>query len=163
MDFNYNNLKSIEPNSFQGLIDLRDLFILDNVSFILNSHSFNGLLNLSNLYIDEMLVSEFKCIFMHSLERTIQRNVDNKYVYYRSINLLTQYTNSIQEKDSCDFKLNLLQSKIHLNLKNNYEIEMFYEKCGNYLVKLEIILITQNVVLGIMTGMGHDPIFIFGS
>ena len=84
-----------------------------------------------------MMVSEFKCIFMHSLERTVQRNVDNKYVYYRSINLLTQNTNSYQEKNSCDLKLNLLQFKIHLNLKNDYEIEMFYEKCGDYLVKLE--------------------------
>jgi len=108
-----------------------------NDSFILNSQSFNGLLNISNVYIDQMMVSEFKCIFMHSLERTVQRNVDNKYVYYRSINLLTQDTNSIQERDSCDLKLNLLQFKIHLNLKNDYEIEMFYEKCGDYLVKLE--------------------------
>jgi Leucine-rich repeat (LRR) protein len=137
LDFNYNSLKSIESNSFQGLIDLRDLFILDNHSFTLNSQSLNGLLNLNNLYIDEMLVSEFKCIFMHSLERTIQRNVDNKYVYYRSINLLTQYTNSIQEKDTCDLKLTLLQFKIHLNLKNDYENELFYEKCEDFLVKLE--------------------------
>jgi hypothetical protein len=137
LDLNYNNLKSIEASSFQGLIDLHDLFILDNDSFTLKTQSFNGLLNINNLYINETMVSEFKCIFMHSLERTIQRNIDNKYVYYRSINLLTQDTNSIQEKDSCDLKLNLLQFKIHLNLKNDYENELFYEKCGDFLVKLE--------------------------
>jgi hypothetical protein len=127
LDLNYNNLKSIEANMFQGLIDLSDLFIQGNASLTMTSQSFNGLLNLSNLHIDEMMVSEFKCIFMHSLERTIQRNVDNKYVYYRSINLLIQDTNLIQERDSCDLKLGLLQFKIHLNLKNDDQNELFYE------------------------------------
>ena len=137
LSFNY-QLKAIESNTFLGLNHLKDLNVFnlnDNVK--LYNTSFNHLTEISNIYLNESVLNDYKCIFMHSIERIIQRNVSNIYIFYKSINLITQkYSKySIETRNYCEFTFELLQFKLHLNLKNDYENELFYEICQDYLIR----------------------------
>jgi len=69
---------------------------------------------------------------MHSIERVVRRNVSNKYVFYKSINLLT--FNNETDLD-CELTFQFLQFKIHLNLKSDFQNERFYETCKDFLIK----------------------------
>ena len=135
LDLSYNSqLKAIEPNVFLGLSHLKDLYLLNWRTFALNNASFRYLTNVSNVYLNESLVTEFKCIFMNSFERIVLRNVADIYIFYRSINLIT-LNYSLETKDYCEITFRLLQFNIHLNLKTDYENELFYEKCQDVLIR----------------------------
>ncbi len=39
------------------------------------------------------------------------------------------------DASKCELAFHLLQFKIHFNLKTDYENELFYEKCQDFLIK----------------------------
>ena len=56
----------------------------------LKNGSFNHSININNIYLNESVILFNKCLFMHSIERVVQRNVSNgKIVFYKSINVIT--------------------------------------------------------------------------
>ena len=65
-----------------------------------------------------------------SIERDLKRNVGNIYRFYKSLNLLT---NSLTIRIELTF--HLFQFGIHLNLRTDYENEMFYDECRQFLIK----------------------------
>jgi len=144
LDLSFNNLKSILPKLFLGLDNLKDLFLLSNGGqhLSLSNESFSHLINIGNIYMNYSTINEYQCIFMHSIERKIQRNVlGNKYKFYKSINLLT-FANEDQvridvNESECQLIFRFLQFKIHFNLKSDYENEIFYDKCKNVLIRKE--------------------------
>ena len=75
---------------------------------------------------------------MQSTERLMQRNIANRYVFYKSLNVITPHhfiwTNLTFE---CNLIFHFLQFKFHLNLKTDEENEFFYEKCQDYLINNE--------------------------
>jgi hypothetical protein len=80
------------------------------------------------------MIEENKCIFMHSIERAIKRSVANgTYKFFKSINLISNDSHFYDQK-LCELTLEFLQFKIHLNLKTDYENEIFYEKCKAVLI-----------------------------
>jgi Leucine-rich repeat (LRR) protein len=127
LDLSFNRLHSIQNGVFNGLIDLSDLNLINNSQFLtFENQSLNSIFNISNIYLDIHLIEQYKCFFMHSIERVVRRNVSNKYLFYKSINLLTLKS----ENDlDCELTFQFLQFKIHLNLKTDFENERFYEKC----------------------------------
>jgi Leucine-rich repeat (LRR) protein len=141
LDLSFNLLHSLEANLFKGLVTLRDLslFVQSNYSIRLNSKSFNFLSNLSNLYLNHSMVSEYACIFMLSLRREVIREVRGKYVYYRSINLLSKSVEKFSNENItfylCELTFRLFQFKIHYNLKTDVENEKFYETCQFYFIQ----------------------------
>jgi Leucine-rich repeat (LRR) protein len=133
LDLSFNRLHSIQNGVFNGLIDLSDLNLINNSQFLtFENQSLNSIFNISNIYLDIHLIEQYKCFFMHSIERVVRRNASNKYIFYKSINLLT--LNSENDLD-CELTFQFLQFKIHLNLKSDFENERFYEKCKDHLVK----------------------------
>ena len=135
LDLSYNRLKSIENNLFFGLINLNHLFLLNNITFGIFNQSFNYLLNISSVYLQKSMIQENKCIFMHSIERMVKRNVNNgKYKFYKSINLISNEI-IIFDEEFCELTLEFLQFKIHWNLKKDIENEFFYEKCKKNLIQ----------------------------
>jgi hypothetical protein len=133
LDLSFNRLFSIQNGVFNGLIDVNDLNLINNSQFLtFENQSLNSILNISNIYLDSHLIEQYKCFFMHSIERVVRRNVSNKYIFYKSINLLT--LNSENDLD-CELTFQFLQFKIHLNLKSDFENERFYEKCKDFLIK----------------------------
>ena len=60
-------------------------------------------------------------------------------MFKRYLNLITSWPTSIvnhnTKKNWCEIIFHLLQFKIHLNLKSDYEYERFYEKCKYQLIK----------------------------
>jgi hypothetical protein len=134
LDLSFNRLHSIESDIFNGLSNLNDLYLLNNFTFCLKNQSFNYLTNISNIYLAQTMIEENKCIFMHSIERVIKRSVANgTYKFYKSINLISNDSHFYDEK-LCELSLEFLQFKIHLNLKTDYENEIFYEKCKTVLI-----------------------------
>jgi insulin-like growth factor-binding protein complex acid labile subunit len=133
LDLSFNRLYSIQNGVFNGLFDLNNLNLINNSQFLtFENQSLNSILNISNVYLDIRLIKQYKCFFMHSIERVIRRNVSNKYIFYKSINLLT--LNSENDLD-CELTFQFLQFKIHLNLKSDFENDQFYEICKDYLIK----------------------------
>jgi insulin-like growth factor-binding protein complex acid labile subunit len=138
MDLNYNKLISIENDLFSGLTNLNDLYLLSQNEMTLNNRSFYHLPNISTIVLNEYLISNYKCLFVNNLQRDIQRHVSNKYIFYKSINLLTldfSFRESLSSK--CDLMFHLYQFKIHFNLKTDYDNDLFFDSCQKTLIKRE--------------------------
>jgi Leucine-rich repeat (LRR) protein len=136
LDLNYNKLISIDNDLFFGLSNLNDLYLLSHNEMTFFNKSFYHLPNISSIVLDEILISNYKCLFMHNLERDIQRTISNKYIFYKSINLITlnfSFNESLNTK--CDLMFHLYQSKIHFNLKTDYDNDLFYDLCKKILIK----------------------------
>jgi insulin-like growth factor-binding protein complex acid labile subunit len=133
LDLSFNRLHSIRNEIFHGLFDLSDLNLINNSQFLtFENQSLNSTLNVSNIVLDIHLIEQYKCFLMHSMKRVVRRNVSNKYIFYKSINLLT--INRENDLD-CELTFQFLQFRIHLNLKNDFENDRFYEKCKDFLIK----------------------------
>jgi Leucine-rich repeat (LRR) protein len=136
LDLNYNKLISIENDLFSGLRNLNDLYLLSHHEMTFYNKSFYHLPNISSIVLDEILISNYKCLFMHNLERDIQRTISNKYIFYKSINLITlnfSFNESLNTK--CDLMFHLYQFKVHFNLKTDYDNDLFYDLCQKILIK----------------------------
>jgi len=75
---------------------------------------------------------------MHNLQRDIKRSVSNKYIFYKSINLISfnfSFNDSLNSK--CDLVFHLYQFKIHFNLKTDYDNDIFFDSCQKSLIKRE--------------------------
>jgi Leucine-rich repeat (LRR) protein len=139
LDLNYNKLVSIENDLFVGLTNLNDLYLLSQNEMTFYNASFHHLPNISSIVLNEGLISNYKCLFMHNLERDIQRKISNKYIFYKSINLISlNFTFNESLKDlKCDLMFHLYQFKIHFNLKTDYDNDLFYDSCQKILIKRE--------------------------
>ena len=90
LDLNFNRLKFIKSNVWYGLSNLNDLYLVSNFEFELKNDSLNHLQQIKNLYLNNSIIIKYKCIFMHSVRREIQRNVSNgKIVFLKSLNLIS--------------------------------------------------------------------------
>jgi Leucine-rich repeat (LRR) protein len=136
LDLNMNRLLSIDPNMFNGLFRLKDLFLLNRFDLKLNNQSFNHLTSLANIYLNESIIVKNVCLFIQIFERNVQRNISNKLIYYKSLNLILNKSDLLLSSSSswCGITFHLLQFKIHLNLKTDYENELFYDKCKHYII-----------------------------
>ena len=130
LDLSFNELHAIEINMFSGLNNLNDLHLLSEHFLVLYKSSFNYLTSIANIYLNASLVIANKCLFMNTLERTVQRNVGGKYLFYKSLNLITE----ANELNSCALTFHFLQFRIHLNLKTDNENEVYFRKCGDSLI-----------------------------
>ena len=76
---------------------------------------------------------------MNEMERDVQRNVSNKYIFYKSINLITNDFNLNDESFNmkCDLMFHLFQFKIHYNLKTDSENDLFFDLCQRVLIEKE--------------------------
>jgi hypothetical protein len=136
LDLSFNRLLSIDNSLFNGLANLNDLYLLNNFTFRLFNHSFNHLINIGNIYLTRSMIQENKCLFMHSIERKVKRDVDNgKYKFFKSINLISNDFHDLTLNEYCELTFDFLQFKIHWNLKSDFENEMFYEKCKTGLIE----------------------------
>ena len=136
LDLSFNQLRFIENNLFYGLNRLKDLYLLNTTEFSLYNQSFNFLKNAGNLFLSEAVVVANKCIFILSIERKVQRIVGNRFIFYKSINLITpDFSYDANTAAKCELVFNLLQFKIHLNLKSDQENEGFFQKCANFLIR----------------------------
>jgi Leucine-rich repeat (LRR) protein len=136
LDLNYNKLISIENDLFYGLTNLNDLYLLSQNEMTFYNKSFYHLPNISSIVLDEILISNYKCLFMHNLQRDIQRNVSNKYIFFKSINLITlnfTFNDSLNMK--CDLMFHLFQFKVHFNLKTDYDNDLLFDLCKKILIK----------------------------
>ena len=81
--------------------------------------------------------SIYACYFVNHMTRSIQRNIDNKYVFFKSLNIITPWPtvrlNQNTNKKWCQIIFNFLQFKIHLNLLTDTEYEFFFNNCQEYL------------------------------
>jgi Leucine-rich repeat (LRR) protein len=136
LDLSFNRLLSIDPNLFRGLDNLEDLNLQSKTRIQLNNQSFAYLKSLTNFYLNVSMLDNFECIFMHTIERILQRKISHRYIFYKSLNTLDS-SNFQMKKSKCDLKFRLLQFKIHYNLKYDYENELFYEECKSSLIKGE--------------------------
>jgi len=132
LDLSFNKLFSIENDVFFGLVNLDHLNLFSQNELTFYNRSFKHLVNISTIYLNASLVLNNRCIFMHHLQREIKRNVANRYIFYKSINLITE---SKKKEFECDLTFHLYQFKIHLNLKTDQENDLFYTTCEEIMVK----------------------------
>jgi insulin-like growth factor-binding protein complex acid labile subunit len=141
LNLNYNRLISIQNDLFVGLANLRDLFLTSNENneTIFYKQSFRHLPNISTIYMNESLIVKYKCLFMHELERGIQRNISNKYIFFKSINIISEnfWFNTESLKSKCNLVFHLFQFKINLNLKTDTENDLFFDSCSLILIERE--------------------------
>ena len=76
---------------------------------------------------------------MHELERDVQRNVSNKYIFFKSINIISDKFsfNAESLKFKCTLVFNLFQFKLHLNLMSDNENDLFFDLCSLILIERE--------------------------
>jgi len=131
-------LISIENDLFSGLSNLNDLYLMSQTEMTFYNSSFHPLLNISTIVLNESLISKYKCLFMHNLQKDIQRNILNQFIFFKSINLISpdlKFNESLNTK--CDLVFHLFQFKIHFNLKTDYDNDLFYDSCQKILIKRE--------------------------
>ena len=134
LDLSFNRLFLIQNDLFKGLIDLNELHLNNNSQYLtFENQSLSSILNIGNIYLNIDVIERYKCFFMHSIERVIRRNVASRYIFYKSINLLT--TLDDENYLNCDLTLEFLQFNVHLNLKTDDANEDYYEKCKSNLIK----------------------------
>jgi Leucine-rich repeat (LRR) protein len=138
LDLSFNELISIENGQFKGLNYLTSLHLNNNHELKqLKSLSFEYLINIRNMRLNELLITEDQCMLIKfKNEFKAERSVENRYLFYRSLNLISPNFN--YEKNQtflCDLTFKLLQFRIHFNLKSDYENELFYEKCKYFIIK----------------------------
>ena len=97
--------------------------------------SFIFLTNAGNFFLNEAAIIMNKCIFMNGIERKIQRKISNKYVFLKSINVLSPEILYGINGYQCDLAFHFLQFEIHLSLKTDYDYEVFHENCKDVLIK----------------------------
>ena len=134
LDLNFNRLLEIESFLFYGLGNLKDLFLYGMDFIHVSDQSLHFLTDLSNLYVNESVVVRSKCAIVNSVQRLIQRNISNRFIFYKSLNIITPPQSNIAA-EMCEVTFLLLQFKIHLNLKTDEENELFYDTCGDFLVR----------------------------
>ena len=135
LDLNYNKILSIENNMFYGLSNLNFLFILSQSRFTIYNESFKHLTRIGTIYLNESLIFEYQCLFMRIQDKVVQREIANKYLFYKSINLLTvdfSFNESLKLK--CNLVFRFFQLNVHLNLKSEESFELFLRTCQNLLI-----------------------------
>jgi len=144
LDLNYNRLFSIQNDLFLGLENLKDLYLMmmksQEMEIVFNKNSFKHLPNISSIYLNERSIVKYKCLFMHEMERDVQRSVPNKYVYFKSINLISEndsFNDEASLKSKCDLVFHLFQFKLHFNLKTDNENDLFFDSCQKDLIVRE--------------------------
>jgi Leucine-rich repeat (LRR) protein len=132
LDLSFNRLTSIDNNLFQGLINLNDLYLLNENNFQFYNKSFDHLEKVNRIFFNELIFkkNETYCYFINSIKRIIQRQISNKYIFYKSFNLITQSPeNGKNISNWCDLTFHFLQFKIHFNLLTDNDFELFVENC----------------------------------
>jgi Leucine-rich repeat (LRR) protein len=136
LDLNHNELYSIENNLFVGLRNLNDLYLLSKNEMTFYNQSFQHLPNISKIVFNESLIFKYECLFEHDLQRDIQRNVSNKYIFYKSINLLTlNFSFEDEFRLKCDLVFHLFQFNVHLNLRTDNDNDLFFDSCQKVLIE----------------------------
>ena len=149
LDLSFNSLVLLEDNVFRGLASLSDLHLFSlGRELVFSNRTFNYLSSLRSIYLNETSVMLNKCVFMHRMVRPVMRNIANKFVFYRSLNLVTSYVRLVNQtttKAECEFTFNFLQLKIHFNLKRDEDNEIFYQDCRHLLLLSDSYLYANNV------------------
>jgi Leucine-rich repeat (LRR) protein len=138
LDLNYNKLHSIENNLLFGLTNLNFLSLLSQNKLKILNQSFSYLPRISTIVLNESLVIENECILVRIQDKKVQRAISNKYVFYKSINLLTvnfSFNDNFAQK--CDLVFRFFQFNVHLNLKTDEMFYIFYETCKTSLIYRE--------------------------
>jgi hypothetical protein len=72
---------------------------------------------------------------MRIQDKVVQRAIANKYVFYKSINLLTiDFSFNESHKLKCDLVFRFFQLNLHLNLKSEESFDLFLRSCQNFLI-----------------------------
>ena len=94
--------------------------------------------SISTIYLNESLIVDNQCVLARIQNKEIQRVISNKYIFYKSINLLTidyLFNNSLKRK--CELVFRFFQINVHLNLKTDENFDLFYRSCQSSLINRE--------------------------
>jgi len=143
LDLSWNRgLFAIESNTFLGLSYLNELYLFsfqnETASLKLNNKSFSHLINIGNIYLDESVIVENKCLFMHTIVRDIKRSIANRFKFYKALNLISPVFDSKldnkYDRVKCEVVFEFFQLKIYFNLKSDYAFEVFQRSCEHFLI-----------------------------
>ena len=139
LDLNFNRLIQIQNNVFSGLSLLKDLHLVSKMQFNLNDESFMKLDELKTIYLSDSAVENYSCLLMRVFNRInhVEKFLNRSYgkiVYFRSLFIMAQSNFHSEQLDDAKI-FHFLQSNIHLNLKEEFQIESFYEKLSKYKMK----------------------------
>ena len=102
------------------------------------NQSFQYLSNINTIFLNQSFIYEYQCLLMQVQEKKVQRLISNKYIFYKSINLLTlDFSFEQNPIRQCDLVFRFFQFNVHLNLKTDYSNDLFYDFCGKILIKKE--------------------------
>ena len=137
LDLSYNSLIKIESYVFYYLTSIRDLYLSDGepIEFDLYAFSFDDASSLKNIYVSLADVSYMnnKCFLVYSLQRFKIREVNEHFVYYSSVNLITDLP-SVYDRYLCGLVFEFIQYDIHFNLKSEEQYAKFYDDCYEFLM-----------------------------
>ena len=118
LDLSFNKIKSIKEYSFNGLINLRDLYINGNEPDLkIENSSFNRFEGIKTIFIDQFILnnSYHKNIFIDMVKNKnrIHNKTILKWNYFQSFNLIT-LSQSFYE---CSLVFEFIRFNIQYNLK----------------------------------------------
>jgi hypothetical protein len=132
LDLNKNPILSIQDDSFLTLrnmryLDLNSLCRLENRNSIINS-TFSGLVSIKDLIVCERILQNLSDL--HSLRANLEPIYYGSILgvdYYGSINVI--YSKEVYSEWDCSLILKSIRFNIHLNLKEQFQIDKFLKYC----------------------------------
>jgi Leucine-rich repeat (LRR) protein len=137
LDLNYNRFYAVDNELFFGLTNLIFLSILNLNELKVYEQSFTHLPQISTIVLNERSIVEYQCLLVKIQDKKVQRSISNKYVFYKSINLLTTPNNTTNISLKCDLVFRFFQFNVHLNLKTDEMFDFFYSSCQASLTQRE--------------------------
>jgi Leucine-rich repeat (LRR) protein len=136
LDLSKNKIHSIKENSFNGLINLRDLYINENDRDLkLENSSFIRFESIKTIFLDKSVLNDsfHKSIF---IEMVKNKNVNQnktilKWIYFQVFNLIT-LNESFYD---CGLVFELISYNIQYNLKTELDFNDYLSNCQSKFLK----------------------------
>lgn len=134
LDLNDNYIYQIGSHAFSSLASLENICLktlsYNNNSLVMDSDSFSGLKSIKTIYLASFkIVKNNKRVIVNTFRpKTLQKRVNNAD-YFRSIDIIID-----DAKDStydCELVIEFIKNNIHLNLRDDHHISIFFHNCNN--------------------------------
>jgi Leucine-rich repeat (LRR) protein len=133
LDLSSNELYLIKDYSFLKLNYLSDLYLNNNYYLTIENSSLNGLNSIRNIFVDMDLFMNktFKLNFLRIIRPRISKHNFISQQYYESLEVISYPSGSgaISIIEECKIVLDFIKVNLHINLKDDYQVEYFFKNC----------------------------------
>ena len=139
VDLSFNKIYALDEYSFNNLLSLRNLYLNENSpSLLIHNESFSHLDSIQNIFISKsiLLRNESKTIFI-DLFKVKNANFFKRALnrdYFKSLFLIAAY-----DTYDCQMALFFMRNNVHFNFKTERDIFDYFSECSLLVIKAKKI------------------------